>query len=205
MSGIPFFKVLKPKTVEANMAKWQLMLYGGLWCHSLFFSVLEFSQWKGEKQYYMESSSWGSLQMFQARQHAAIPVDQQIFRVLSLLMEEGNVDRTGMVPALPEMLLWGRQESMLQLKTEWRAPFCGYTESSFPKCGLCVGLITQGLDPKSIQILMSTHWVLGGGGGGPDSSSLPWLDFPPWMSQCPVCSAWSRLTTWDLLWPVKLR
>ena len=56
--------------------------------------------------------------MFQARQHAAIPVDQQIFRVLSLLMEEGNVDRTGMVPALPEMLLWGRQGSMLQLKTE---------------------------------------------------------------------------------------
>lgn len=56
--------------------------------------------------------------MFQAWQHAVFPVDQQIFRVLSLLMEAGNVDRTGVVPALPEMLLWGKQESMLQLKTE---------------------------------------------------------------------------------------
>lgn len=56
--------------------------------------------------------------LFQAWQHAVIPVDQQIFRVLSLLMEEGSVDRTGVVPALPELLFWGRQESMLQLKTE---------------------------------------------------------------------------------------
>lgn len=56
--------------------------------------------------------------MFQARQHTVIPVDQQIFRVFSLLMEEGSVDRTGVVTALPELLLWGRQESMSQLKTE---------------------------------------------------------------------------------------
>lgn len=56
--------------------------------------------------------------MFQARQHAVIPVDQQIFRVFSFLMREGNVDRTGVVPTLREMLLWGRQESMLQLKME---------------------------------------------------------------------------------------
>lgn len=54
--------------------------------------------------------------MFQAWQHAVIPVDQQIFRVFSLLMREGNVDRPGVVPALREMLFVGQARVYVAIK-----------------------------------------------------------------------------------------